>query len=444
MQDLTQGSIPKHLLGLAAPIAVGMFFQTLHYLIDLFFVGRLGEAAIAGVSAAGTVQFIVLALTQILGVGTMALIAHAVGQKNRDEANLIFNQSLLLAALCALIMLGGGYGFLDLYMKTLGADPAATQAGAQYLRWYLPALALTFAQTAMGSALRGTGIAKPTMVVQVFTVVLNAIFSPILIAGWLTGRPLGTMGAGLGSSIAVGVGVVLLALYFVRLEKYVAFDPRMFLPRLAVWRRILKIGLPPGGEFALMFIYMAVIYRVLRDFGATAQAGFGIGSRVLQAILLPAMAVSFATGPVAGQNFGAGLEHRVRASFRYSAWIGAAIMGVLTILCQWRPEAFIGVFSTDLDVVAVGSQFMRIISLNFIASGLVFTCSGMFQALGNTIPGVLSTATRLVTFVVPLFWLARQSGFELVHIWYLSVATVGFQAVVSMWFLHMEFRHRLG
>src|SRR5687767_15224630 len=88
MQDLTQGSIPRHVLGLAAPIAIGMVFQTLYYLIDLYFVARIGEAAIAGVGAAGNLQFIVMALTQALGVGTMALIAHAVGRKDREDANL--------------------------------------------------------------------------------------------------------------------------------------------------------------------------------------------------------------------------------------------------------------------------------------------------------------------------------------------------------------------
>ena len=85
MRDLTQGSIPMHLVGLAAPIAIGMLFQTLYYLIDLYFVAQLGQAAIAGVSAGGNLQFLIMALTQILGVGAMALIAHATGR--RDQAD---------------------------------------------------------------------------------------------------------------------------------------------------------------------------------------------------------------------------------------------------------------------------------------------------------------------------------------------------------------------
>ncbi|MDZ4672886.1 MAG: MATE family efflux transporter, partial [Gemmatimonadota bacterium] len=195
MRDLTQGSISGHLIRLAAPIAAGMVFQTLYYLVDLYFVARLGDAAIAGVGAAGNVQFIVMALTQVLGVGAMVLIAHAVGRKDREDANLIFNQSLLLATLFAAITLVGGYLLSGWYVGTLAADAATADAGVTYLHWFLPGLALQFALVAMGSGLRGTGIVKPTMVVQMVSVVINAILAPILIAGWLTGRPMGVAGA---------------------------------------------------------------------------------------------------------------------------------------------------------------------------------------------------------------------------------------------------------
>ncbi|MEO7433588.1 MAG: MATE family efflux transporter [Dokdonella sp.] len=443
MQDLTQGSVPRHLARLAAPIAIGMLFQTLYVLVDLFFVAKLGDSAIAGVGAAGNAQFLVMALTQVLGVGTMALIAQAVGRKDQADANLIFNQSLLIAAASALATLVGGYALTGVYMRGLGADAGTIAAGTEYLHWFLPGLALQFALIAMGSALRGTGIAKPTMIVQMLTVVLNAVLAPILIAGWLTGKPLGVAGAGLASSLSIGVGVVLIFLYFVRLEKYVGWDPAMFRARLTVWKRILRIGLPPGGEFALMFVYLAVIYWVIRAFGAEAQAGYGIGSRVMQAIFLPAMAVAFAVAPLAGQNVGAGNNARVRETFRAAVILGSGLMFVLTLFCQWRPEWLIHGFTSDPAVIATGGEFLRIISWNFVASGLIFTCSGMFQAVGNTLPALLSSASRLLTFVGPAIWLSHRPGFELRQLWFLSVATVALQALLSLWMLRGEFRKRL-
>lgn len=443
MQDLTQGSVPRHIVWLAMPIAFGMVFQVLYYLVDLYFVAQLGDAAIAGVGAGGNVQFIVMAFTHMLGVSTIALVSHAVGCKDRAAANLVFNQSLLLAVVGAIVTLVAGYALSGAYMRTLGADTAAMAAGVEYLYWFLPGLALQFVQVAMGATLRGTGIVMPGIVVQVLTVALNALLAPVLVAGWGTGKALGVAGAGLASSISIAVGVLLMGVYFVRLEKYVAFDPRLLRARLAVLRRILRIGLPPGGEFAQTFVFMAVIYWVIRDFGTEVQAGFGIGSRVMQAVSLPAIAIAYATPAVAGQNFGAGLLERVRETFRAAAWIGSAIMLVLTLLCQWRPEALVHPFTDEPAVIAVGAQFLQIISWNFVASGLIFTCSSMFQALGNTLPVLLSVASRLVTFVLPAIWLADQPWFELRQLWLLSAVTLVLQALVSLWLLRGEMNLRL-
>jgi len=442
MHDLTQGSISKHIIQLAVPIAVGMLFQTLYFLVDLYFVARIGGAAIAGVGAAGNLTFVVMALTQVLGVGTVTLIAQAVGRKDHDDANLVFNQSLSIAAACAAVTLIGGWLGIAPYMRTLGADAATRDAGIDYLNWYLPGLALQFAIVAMGSALRGTGIAKPTMLVQMVTVVLNAVLAPVLIAGWGFGHALGVAGAGLATTISLAVGVVILALYFLKLEKFVKFEPAMWTPRLETWGRILRIGLPAGGEFALMFVYMAVIYVVIRDFGATAQAGFGIGGRIMQAIFLPAMAIAFATSPVAGQNVGAGLFERVRATFRSAAAIGSVIMLALTLICQIKPDWFVRGFTQDDGVIAVASEFLRYISWNFVASGIVFTCSGMFQALGNTVPSLISSASRLLTFALPVVWLSHRAGFELHQVWIVSMASVALQALFSLSLLQRQLRLR--
>ena len=443
MKDLTQGSITRQLVAMAVPIAFGMLFQTLYYLIDLYFVSRLGDEAIAGVSAAGTVTFVVLALTQMLAVGTTTLISHAAGRKDQAEANVIFNQSVVLAAVCAAVTLAAGFLLSRFFLGGLAADAVSASAGAAYLYAYALGLALQFPIAALGSALRGTGIVKPTMLVQILSVVLNAILAPVLIAGWGTGHPLGTAGAGLASTIAVSVGGLLLWLYFARLEHYVSFARALWRPNGAILRRILSVGLPAGGEFFVMFVILAVIYWVIRGFGPAAQAGFGIGGRVMQALFLPAMSVAFAVAPVAGQNFGARRYDRVRESFRDAALMSCVLMAGLTVLCQWRPELLIYGFSREPDVVAVGATYLRVISWNFVAMGLVFSCSGLFQALGNTMPSLLSSASRLITFALPAVWLSTRPGFTMMQVWYLSVATVALQALTSLWLLRREFRQRL-
>jgi putative MATE family efflux protein len=443
MKDLTSSSIVKNILQMALPIAAGMFFQTLYFLIDLYFVAGLGDAAIAGVGAAGNAMFVVMAATQVLGVGTVTLISHAAGRKDQVDANLVFNQSLSLAGLCAVVTLAIGFIVGPYYVRSLGASAATSAAGVEYLYWFLPNLALQFAVVTMGSALRGTGIVQPTMIVQVLTVLLNAILAPVLIAGWGTGHPMGVAGAGLASSIALAVGFIMLAIYFQRLEKYVGFVRSQLRPQLIVWRRLLKVGLPAGGEFILMFLLMAVLYWVLRPFGPDAQAGFGIGIRIVQSMFLPAMAVAFAAAPIVGQNFAAGKFLRVRETFALSTLVGSCIMVLLTLFCQWGSALLIRAFTKDPTAIAVGSSYLQVVSWNFLASGFVFTCSAVFQGLGNTVPAVISSASRLLSFVLPVLWLSKQPDFAMVQVWYLSVASVALQAVFSLWLVRREFRLRL-
>jgi putative MATE family efflux protein len=443
MKDLTHGSIVSHILALAPPIVVGMITIMICQLVDLYFVAGLGEAAVAGVAAAGNAGFLVNGLMQVLGVGSVALIAHAVGRKDRGDANLVFNQSITLAVLCGLLTLFAGAALARPYMRAVAADEATVAAGTTYLLWFMPALSLQFAIQVMASALRATGIVRPSMLVQAVAVLINIALAPVLIAGWGTGHALGVAGAGLASSLGVLTGVVMLFAYFHRLERYVGFDPRQWRPQFRQWKRILNVGLPAGGEFAIIFAWMGVIYYVLRDFGPAAQAGFGIGTRVIGLIQMPALAVALAAGPIAGQNFGAGNTGRVRETFVKALLIGTAVMIGFTILAQCRPQWLLGSFSNDQATMAVASLFLKMVSLNLVAQGVVFTCSSMFQGLGNTRPVLFSSAARLLTYAVPAIWLSTLPGFAIQHVWYLSIATTTLQACFSLWLLRREFGKRL-
>lgn len=441
--DLTQGPVLNQLLAMAAPIAIGMILQTMYFMIDLYFVSRLGETAVAGVSAAGNLSFVILGLTQMLSIGMIALIAQAVGRKDDADANLIFNQSASLGALLAVVTLIVGYACAGPYMTAMAATPASADAGRTYLNWFIPSLAFQFPMVVLASGMRGAGIAKPAMVVQAISVLINLVLAPVLVGGWITGMPMGVAGAGLASTIAAALGVVMLYALFKREHLILRFGPEAKRIQNAVWVRILKVGIPAGGEFGLMFVYLGTIYYVTSRFGAEAQAGFGIGMRIMQAMFLPVMAVSFAIAPVAGQNFGAGLHDRVRETFRVAAWVGSAMMLLLTVIAHVAPATLVGVFTKDARTIAFSVEYLTIISFNFLASGLVFSMSGMFQGMGHTVPALISSASRIVTFVIPAVLLAGQPWFELRYLWYLAVASVLVQLTLSAVLLRREYASRL-
>jgi putative MATE family efflux protein len=442
MQDLTTGSVTRHLLKTTSFMLVTMVFQTLYFLVDLYWVGRLGKEAVAGVGVAGNLTFVVLALSQMLGVGTTAVVSHAAGQKDHDRAVLLFNQSQVLSMVAGLAFLVVMLAVRIPYARTLSADAATAGLAADYLLWFIPAMSLQFAMVAMGSALRGTGNFKPGMIVQTATVILNMLLAPILIFGWFTGYPMGVAGAAISTFVAVVVGIIWLGTHFVSPKQYLHFRSADWWPQLPIWWSMLKIGLPAGAEFALTAVYLFIVYKVCRPFGASAQAGFGIGLRLIQSLFLPVVALGFAVSPVAGQNVGARKVERVRSVFRSAIAMAAGLMIVSSVLSYAAAAPLMAVFSRDPDVIAMGVEYLQIIAWSFVASGVVFVTSSMFQALGNTIPPLLTSVTRITAVAIPLLWLSRQPGFQLKWIWYLSAIAVALQMAANLLLLQRELRLR--
>ena len=442
MKDLTQGSVTRHLLHMSAFMAVSMVVQTLYLLLDMYWVGHLGKEAIAAVGVAGNLNMIVLALTQMLGVGTTALISQAAGRKDQSRAELIFNQSLVMSVLVGLLVGVSVFSLMHRYTNSLSADAATAVLARQYLSWFIPALMLQFPLVTLGSALRATGIVQPTVLLQVLSVVINGVLAPFLILG--IGFPrMGVAGAALATFIAILIADVLMFIYFEKKFHYLRFRVAQFRPQMKTWWAMLRIGLPAGAEFVLLFVYITVVYSIIVGFGPAAQAGFGIGVRVMQSLFLPVVALSFAVSPMVGQNFGGRQAQRVR----HSVYSGLAIASVLMLALAgftWSfPGAMVRLFSQDKDVIAFGRDYLTIVAFNFVAAGVVFTTSSIFQGLGNTIPPLLSSASRLVLFALPALLVAHRGGFDIRVIWYLSVASQVLQAVINLLLLRYELHRKL-
>jgi putative MATE family efflux protein len=442
MEDLTRGSIVGHLVKTTSFMLVTMVFQTLYFLVDLYWVGRLGKEAIAGVGIAGNLTFLVLAITQMLAVGTTTLISHAAGRNDRNRAQLVLNQSVLLSGLIGVAFLILVTALRPAYVNALSPDSTSAARATEYLWWFIPAMALQFPMVVMGAALRGTGNFKPGMVVQTTTVILNIVLAPALMFGWVDSRPMGVAGAGLASLIAIVVGTTWLALYFVPAGSYLRLHTR-WQPDGELWGQLLKIGLPAGVEFALIAVYLFVVYSVSRPFGAAAQAGFGIGQRIVQAGFMPVVALGFGVAPVAGQNFGARQAQRVRETFRRAVLMSAGMMLLFSVACYLIPEPMLRIFSSDNAVIGVGAEYLRIVSWSLVASGIVFVNGSMFQAMGNTIPPLVASFTRILVVLFPAILLARMQGFELRWLWYLSVTATILQLAVNLLLLRREFQVRL-
>jgi MATE family, multidrug efflux pump len=444
MQDLTTGSLTNHLLKTTSFMLVSMIFQTLYILVDLFWVGRLGTDAIAAVGLAGNLSFIVIAITQVLSVGATTLVSHAAGRKDQDRAIFLFNQSQVLSMVVAIAFLAVAMLTRHQYAAEQSASEGMRIATEQYLQWFIPAMALQFAMVAMGAALRGTGNFKPGMLVQTGTVVINMVVAPFLIFGWGPFPEMGVSGAAVATFIAVVAGVVWISFYFIDSKAYLRFHFGHWKPQLRVWWDMLKIGLPAGAEFALMGVYMAVIYAITKPFGAAAQGGFTIGLRVVQSAFLPIVALGFSVAPVAGQNFAARKGDRVRAAFKTAAAMAAVFMLIIAVAMYFGAAAVMRIFTTDPEAIAVGVEYLRIVVVTFVPSGITFVSSSMFQALGNTIPPLATSTLRILIAAIPAIFLARVAGFHLTWIWYLGAVAVMLQMTLNLILLQRELKLKLG
>lgn len=443
MHDMTQGPLRGHIARIAAFICISMVLQTLYSLVDIYWVGHLGSQAIAAVSVAGNLMFIGLAGTQAISVGTVALVAQAAGRRDMAAVQGATAQatglSLAAGALFVVLVMAG----MDLYARAVAADARTAALTVEYLVWFVPSLGLQFLMTAQASALRGLGHMKLALATQMGSIVLNFVLAPVLVLGWPFGVRMGVAGAGLATFLSVLAATAYLSWVLASRDGPLRFPLAMLRPDFSAWKRILVIGLPAGGEFILMSIYLLLVYWIAQRFGPEAQAGFGAGMRWLQAFFMPALAISFAAAAVAGQSFGARDAMRVRATFREALLQAGLLMVAGMLLLQLAPAALIGLLSKDAGVIATGAEFLRIISWNLLASALIFACSGLFQGMGNTLPSLISSGVRIALICTLALWAAGRPGFQLHDLWLLSVATTLVQALLCALFLRREFRLRL-
>lgn len=442
MRDLTQGPVTTHLLHMSIFVVVSIVAQTMYLLVDLFWVGYLGRDAIAAVAVAGNLTMVASALMRMIAAGTTILISQAAGKKDRSQAENIFNQSLALSLWIALVVGIFAFVFRNPYCDRLGANVAIATLAKNYLLWFIPALLLQFPLTSFGSALRAVGFIKPAVGFQLFSILLNIVLAPFLIFGIGPCPRLGVTGAALATFISVLSTGVLAAAYIEKKYQYFRFRIPLMAPKIENWGKMVCLGIPVGAETMLTFINFTMVYSVIRIFGPSAQAGFGAGAQLVQALLIPSVALSSAIAPVVGQNFGADRRDRVLRSIYSAMAITCIATAIPAVVARLMPNLLIRPFSNDSRVIAYGSEYMSIASLLFVAAGLVFTSSAVFQGIGDTWPPLFSSLIRCFFFVLSGLFLSRQLDFKIKFLWYLQVVSIVLQACINLLLLRRELHRK--
>jgi putative MATE family efflux protein len=405
--SLTQGDVRTALRNQALPMMLGLVFLLSVHLVDTYFVGQLGTAALAAMTFTFPVVSLVMSISMGLGVGTTAAVARALGTGDTEAVRRLATYAVLLGVLVVAVISLVGITTQRAVFSALGAGPALLPLLDEYMTiWYAGALFVVVPML-LNAIQRASGDARRPAMIMMLLAVTNLILAPMMIFGLGPVPAMGIRGAAIATVSAQALTLVV-SVYFVGVRMKLIDLDRLRRPRpaelLASWRQILGVGVPAAVTNALAPVATGLLTAIVAAQGSAAVAGFGIGSRIEGVLLLAPMALGAALTPFVGQNFGAQQSARVteglRISRRFVLLWGLGAWLVLLVAAPW----IAAVFTQDAAVIDAARTYLWVIPLSYGASGLVSVASAAFNAVDRAIRSTMLSATRSLGLAVPLAW----------------------------------------
>ncbi|WP_276254679.1 MATE family efflux transporter [Halomontanus rarus] len=423
--DLTSGGIAKPLLYLSFPIVVTNLFQTAYNLADTFWLGQYSTNALAAISFAFPMVFLLISLAIGLSVAGSVLVAQHVGAEQFRKAEYAASQTVAFSVILSLLVGAVGYVFAGELVALLGADPEYAPQAVSYMEVFSTGLVFVFGFAMFIALMRGYGDTITPMVVMFGSVVLNIALDPLLIFGfqdnplfaWLSLQGLeatlydatgfggsGIVGAAIATiaSRAAAFGVGLWIMF--RGTQGVRIRLGQMVPDLSYARTMLDIGVPASVEMTGRAISVNLMLIIIAMFPTTIVAAYGIGTRIFSVVFLPAIAFSQGIETMTGQNIGAGKPDRAARTNDYGArflFVILSVVGAVTVLAA-RPIS--AIFTTDPAVTDASATFLRIVAPTFGFMGIMRAYNGGFRGAGKTLIAA-AIAIGVLGFVrLPVAW----------------------------------------
>jgi putative MATE family efflux protein len=399
---LTEGSLRRGLLRLAGPMFASALLQNAQSLIDLFWVGRLGPVAVAALALSGTVLFLMWPIVMGLSVGTVALVSRHTGAGQPRKAAAAAGQSLGLSVAAGALVGLAGFLALNPLLALIGAEPAVAELARQYLAISFAGFFTVFLLATSTSAMQGAGTALLPMTAMILANLINLALDPVMIFGLLGCPALGVRGAAWATVLSQAAACAVVAAGLFRGVPRLKVGWRDLVPHFRTARDLFRIGIFSAGQMLARSLMVFALFRIVATCGTAALAGYGIGMRFHQMILLPCFVLGNAAAALVGQNLGAGRPDRAARAGWLATGIGMGInlaaAGVL-MLFAGPMTAF---FSSDPAVVAVGADYLRLVSpfYVFAATGIILGRS--INGAGDTVPTMIITIATLWGLQVPL------------------------------------------
>lgn len=398
---LTTGDLRSTILRLAAPTVAMMAFNTGFSVIDSIWVGQLiGPAALAAVSTAGFTVWVMMSLAEMLDVGVVALAAHRHGARAPDQAARVAAAALVTGLVAGLLASFAGLAALPKLFDLMQVPPDVAVLGHTYLHTWLLGAPLVFGFFALEATFRSSGDTTTPFMVLAASAVVSVILDPLLIAGIGPFPRLGVEGAALASVMVRGVAC--LALVWLAFRRgHIHFRA----PDWASAPHILRIGLPysmSGILFSLVYMWLT---RFTSRFGTPALAALGVGHKVEGVGFVAITGFTLAAAALVGQSLGAKDEARARKAAWHTVGYALLVTTCTALACLLVPRFFVRLFTSDPQVIANGTGYLRIIAMAQIGQTFELILEGALAGAGYTFwPMVWSSSLTFARIPLAAWW----------------------------------------
>lgn len=425
--SLTEGPIFGHLVRLSIPASIGMVFNTLYNLTDFWFAGKVSNDALAGVSIAGSVFFVLLAIGLGIQTGASAVMAPEIGAGKKDKAadwaDHIFGLSLVLSLVVGLL----SWFLAQPLVLLLGAEPHVVPLALEYTTITFSGAVTFILGFAAAGALMAFGNTKANRNALVVGFFANILLNPFL-----------TFTLDLGVSGLAWATVLIKAASAIYLYRILIRETgRICRPRFALkpWLNLLRQVLPASFNMLTIVLGGFITVMLIGRFGSAHVAGYSVGLRIEQVLLLPALGLNAAVMAIAGQNYGAEQPQRVMDTYTTGLNVGLAMSIVSVPVMLFLSPTLMSFFSDDSSIQSTGSHYLRLDAIAFYAYVVLFLSTAILQSMKRPLfPMALAIARQLVLPISINVVLIIYLNYPMITVFYTIVSVVVLASIVAHWY----------
>lgn len=411
--DYTQIALGKAIFLLAVPMILELVMESLFAVADIYFVGKLGASAVATVGLTETYLFLLYSLAMGLATAVTAIIARRVGEKKAQDAGTAAVQSIFLAILCSVPFAIAGIFFSKELLGLMGADAWSIEHGYRYTQWMLGGNATIVLLFVINAIFRGAGDAAIAMRVLWIANIINIVLDPLFIFGWGPIPAMGIEGAAVATNIGRGIGVFIQLWTLVKGGKHIQTRISQLYLDAKVILNLVKTSLGGVGQMIVAMTSWIFLMRILADVGSEAVAGATIALRIMMFTMMPAWGFSNAAATLVGQNLGAGHPERAESSVWKIGAFNMVFLVCVAIVFFLFSHSLMNIFTDNERVIAIGGEWLRIISYSYFVYGWWMVSVQAFNGAGDTRTPTLINLVFFWLIQIPLsYLLAIEFGWQ--------------------------------